>query len=132
VIEPAGDPVADQVAHRPPDHAGEDGDDVVAEVGSRDDAAGRHARNRIRAVGDEALSFLRAVNTGHPGSITTIHANSPEGALEQLAMIAGQSGTDLGRDALGRYIGSVVDAIVQPGRADGRRRVTEVRLSPKT
>jgi len=82
--------------------------------------------------GAEALSFLRAVNTGHPGSITTIHANSPEGALEQLAMIAGQSGTDLGRDALGRYIGSVIDVIVQLGRIDGRRKVTEVRFRPET
>lgn len=78
--------------------------------------------------GIEAVSFLRAVNTGHPGSITTIHASSPDGAVEQLAMIAAQAGTDLRRDELKRYIRSVLDVIVQLGRVDGRRIVTEVQF----
>ncbi len=82
----------------------------------------------IRGV--EAVSFLRAVNTGHPGSITTIHASSPEGAIEQLAMIAAQAGTDLRREELKRYIRSVLDVIIQLGRADGRRIVTGVRFLP--
>ncbi len=80
----------------------------------------------IRGV--EAVSFLRAVNTGHPGSITTIHASSPDGAVEQLAMIAAQAGTDLRRDELKRYIRSVLDIIVQLGRFDGRRIVTDVQF----
>lgn len=78
--------------------------------------------------GSEALSFLRAVNTGHPGSITTIHASSPEGAIEQLALIAAQAGAALRRDELKYYIGSVLDVVVQLGRVDGRRIVTDVRL----
>lgn len=76
--------------------------------------------------GREALSFLRAVNTGHPGSITTIHASSPEGAIDQLVLIAGQSGTELRRSELVTYIRSVVDVIVQLGRDGGRRIITEI------
>ena len=78
----------------------------------------------IRGV--EALSFLRAVNTGHPGSITTIHASSPDGALEQLALIAAQSGTDLGREELKAYMRSVLDIIIQLGRSDGQRLVSDI------
>ena len=80
--------------------------------------------------GSEALSFLRAVNTGHPGSITTIHASSPEGAIEQLALIAAQSGGGLRRDELKHYIGTVLDVVVQLGRSEGRRIVTDVRFEP--
>ncbi len=47
--------------------------------------------------GGEAVSFLRAINTGHPGSFSTIHANSPSGALEQLALMVMQSGLGLSR-----------------------------------
>ncbi|MEO5641538.1 MAG: P-type DNA transfer ATPase VirB11 [Sphingomicrobium sp.] len=78
----------------------------------------------IRGV--EALSFLRAVNTGHPGSITTIHASSPDGALEQLALIAAQAGTDLGREELKAYMRSVLDIIIQLGRSDGQRLVSAI------
>jgi type IV secretion system protein VirB11 len=42
--------------------------------------------------GREAYAFLRAINTGHPGSLSTIHADSPEGAIEQLALIIMQAG----------------------------------------
>lgn len=81
--------------------------------------------------GSEALSFLRAVNTGHPGSITTIHASSPAGAIEQLALIAAQSGGGMGRSELRDYIRSVLDVVVQLGRIDGRRIVTDVRFLPQ-
>ena len=80
--------------------------------------------------GTEALSFLRAVNTGHPGSITTIHASSPDGAIEQLALIAAQAGSGLGRAELKHYIRSVLDVVIQVGRSDGRRIVTDVQLLP--
>lgn len=78
----------------------------------------------IRGV--EALSFLRAVNTGHPGSITTIHASSPDGAIEQLALIAAQAGTDLGREELKAYMRSVLDIVIQLGRTDGQRLVSAI------
>jgi type IV secretion system protein VirB11 len=80
----------------------------------------------IRGV--EALSFLRAVNTGHPGSITTVHASSPEGAIEQLALIAAQAGTNLGREELKAYMRSVLDIIIQLSRVDSKRLVSEIQI----
>jgi type IV secretion system protein VirB11 len=80
--------------------------------------------------GDEAFAFLRAVNTGHPGSMTTVHADSPEGAVEQIALLVLQRGTRLGLDDILRYVRSIVGVFVQLGRNAGRRHVTEVVLSP--
>jgi len=79
--------------------------------------------------GKEATSFLRAVNTGHPGSITTIHADSPEGALEQLALIVLQSGIGLRREDIIHYVTNVVDAIVQLERREGRRAVARIMMT---
>ncbi|MEJ7934887.1 P-type DNA transfer ATPase VirB11 [Sphingobium sp. AN558] len=76
--------------------------------------------------GHEAYSFLRAVNTGHPGSFTTIHADTPEGALEQLALIVLQSGTQMRREDIIRYAESVVDYVVQLERKNGRRIVSRI------
>ena len=81
--------------------------------------------------GPEAFSFLRAVNSGHPGSITTIHADSPQGALDQIALLALTAQTGVSWDAIRSYIRQVVDVVVQLRRIDGVRRVTEVAwLSP--
>ncbi|MFZ5720264.1 MAG: P-type DNA transfer ATPase VirB11 [Pseudomonadota bacterium] len=76
--------------------------------------------------GKEAFAFLRAVNSGHPGSITTVHADSPAGALDQIALLALTSGVDLGWDKVQTYVSKVIDVVVQIERADGVRRVTEV------
>ncbi len=76
--------------------------------------------------GGEASSFLRAVNTGHPGSITTIHADSPRGAVDQLAMLVLQSGLNLGRSEIVAYVRGVVDVFVQLSRRDGRRVVSQI------
>lgn len=76
--------------------------------------------------GRETVSFLRAINTGHPGSFTTIHANSPAGALEQLALMVMQSGLGLGRSDTIAYARSMIDVIVQLGRVDGRRRIVAI------
>ncbi len=76
--------------------------------------------------GAEAFSFLRAVNSGHPGSITTVHADSPQGALDQIALLALTARTGIGWDAIGSYIKQVVDVVVQLRRIDGVRRVTDV------
>jgi type IV secretion system protein VirB11 len=76
--------------------------------------------------GQEAVSFLRAINTGHPGSFSTIHANSPAGALEQLALMVMQAGLGLGRADTLAYARSMIDVIVQLGRVDGRRRITAI------
>jgi type IV secretion system protein VirB11 len=71
--------------------------------------------------GSEAYTFLRAINTGHPGSMTTIHADSPAKAIEQLALIILQSGTRLSRDDIAYYIRETVDLFVQLERRSGRR-----------
>jgi type IV secretion system protein VirB11 len=76
--------------------------------------------------GREATSFLRAVNTGHPGSITTIHADSPRGAVDQLAMLVLQTAMNLGRTEIIDYVHSVVDVFVQLSRRDGRRVISDV------
>lgn len=80
--------------------------------------------------GREAASFLRAVNTGHPGSITTLHADSAEGAVDQLSMMVLQAGLNLGREEISRYVRSVVDIFVQLARVDGRRRVSQIVFHP--
>jgi type IV secretion system protein VirB11 len=76
--------------------------------------------------GGEAVSFLRAINTGHPGSFSTIHANSPSGALEQLALMVMQSGLGLSRLDTMAYVRSVVDLIVQLDRQGGQRGIAAI------
>jgi type IV secretion system protein VirB11 len=76
--------------------------------------------------GREVVSFLRAINTGHPGSFSTIHASSPAGALEQLVLMVMQAGLGLGRDDTLAYARSMIDVIVQLGRADGRRGIVAI------
>ena len=77
--------------------------------------------------GKEAVSFLRAVNTGHPGSFTTIHANSPDGALEQLALMVMQSGLGLSRSDTIAYAKTVIDVIVQLGRHGSERAIVAIK-----
>ena len=76
--------------------------------------------------GKEAVSFLRAVNTGHPGSFSTIHANSTRGALEQLALMVMQSGLGLSRGETIDYANSVVDVVVQLGREGAQRKIVAI------
>jgi type IV secretion system protein VirB11 len=80
--------------------------------------------------GPEAFAYLRAVNSGHPGSITTVHADSPAGALDQIALLAMTSGVDLGWDKVRAYVERVVDVVVQLDRTAGARRLTEVTFVP--
>ncbi|HYN46252.1 MAG TPA: P-type DNA transfer ATPase VirB11 [Allosphingosinicella sp.] len=79
--------------------------------------------------GEEAYAFLRAVNTGHPGSMTTVHADSAERAIEQIVLLVLQAGTQLSRDDVRHYIWSTVDVFVQLDRRGGKRTVSEVVLS---
>ena len=77
--------------------------------------------------GAESVSFLRAINTGHPGSFSTIHANSLRGALDQLALMVMQTGIGLSRSDTIAYAASVIDVVVQLGRdGDGRRGITAI------
>jgi type IV secretion system protein VirB11 len=76
--------------------------------------------------GPEAFSFLRAVNTGHPGSLTTVHADSPEGAIEQIALMTLQAGLSISRSDIVAYTRSVLDVIVQVSRRNGARFVESI------
>lgn len=81
--------------------------------------------------GPEAFTFLRAVNTGHPGSMSTIHADSPTRAIEQLALLVLQTGTQLRREDVISYVESVIDVFVQLERHNGQRRISEISLSSR-
>ena len=72
--------------------------------------------------GAEAFAFLRAINTGHPGSISTLHADTPAGAIEQLVLMVMQAGLGMTREQLENYILQVVDVIIQLKRGSGGRR----------
>lgn len=76
--------------------------------------------------GAESVSFLRAINTGHPGSFSTIHANSLKGALEQLSLMVMQTGIGLTRSDTIAYAASVIDVIVQLDRTDGKRGISAI------
>jgi type IV secretion system protein VirB11 len=79
--------------------------------------------------GAESVSFLRAINTGHPGSFSTIHANSLKGALDQLSLMVMQTGIGLSRGDTIAYAASVIDVVVQLGRNAGKRGISEIALS---
>lgn len=76
--------------------------------------------------GSEAFAFLRAVNTGHPGSITTVHADSPSGAIDQIAMMALLGGANVAWAAIHAYASQVIDVVVQMKRQGGQRFVSAV------
>ncbi len=77
--------------------------------------------------GAEAFSFLRAINTGHPGSISTLHADTPRMALEQLKMMVMQAGLGLEASEIVSYIKNVVDIVVQLKRGQqGKRFISEI------
>ncbi|MHB1225833.1 MAG: CpaF family protein, partial [Gemmatimonadaceae bacterium] len=75
----------------------------------------------------EALDMLQAMNTGHEGSLTTIHANTPRDALARLETMILFAGTNLPNRAMREQISSALDLIVQVSRqSDGTRRVTSI------
>lgn len=76
--------------------------------------------------GKEAMTFLRAINTGHPGSLSTIHADSPIRAIDQLALLVMQTGTRMAWDDVTAYVGRSIDIIVQLKRIAGSRGISEI------
>ncbi len=108
------------------------------------DAEGRHAvpirelvRNSLRmrpdrivvgeCRGGEALDMLQAMNTGHDGSLTTLHANSPRDAISRLETMCMMAGMDLPVRVIREQIASAIDLIIQQSRLrDGSRKVTAI------
>jgi pilus assembly protein CpaF len=77
--------------------------------------------------GGESLDMLQAMNTGHDGSLSTVHANSPRDAIARLETLVLMAGMDLPLRAIREQIASAVDVVVQLTRLrDGTRRVTHV------
>jgi pilus assembly protein CpaF len=77
--------------------------------------------------GEEALDMLQAMNTGHDGSLTTIHANSPRDAISRMETMALMANLNLPEKAIRQQIASAVNIIVQVSRmSDGSRRVTHL------
>jgi pilus assembly protein CpaF len=77
--------------------------------------------------GAETLDMLQAMNTGHEGSLTTIHANSPRDALSRLETLVMTGGVELPHRAIREQIASAFDLLVQITRlVDGSRRITHV------
>ena len=111
---------------RPPDSDGK------GEISIRDllRASLRMRPDRIvvgEVRGGEALDLLQALNTGHAGSLATLHANTPKGALSRLETLALMSDVDLPLRALRNQIASAIDLVVQTSRfRDGTRRLTHI------
>ena len=77
--------------------------------------------------GDEALDMLQAMNTGHDGSLTTVHANTPRDALSRIETMVAMGATSLPERAMRQQIASAIQLVVQQTRlSDGSRKVTSV------
>ncbi|MBA3066612.1 CpaF family protein [bacterium] len=77
--------------------------------------------------GGEALDMIQAMNTGHDGSLTTIHANSPRDMLKRLEVLIMMSGLDIPSRAIREQVASAVDIVIQSSRLqDGSRKIIEI------
>jgi pilus assembly protein CpaF len=77
--------------------------------------------------GEEALDMLQAMNTGHDGSLTTVHANNPRDAISRMEVMVGMGNANMGVRAIRQQVSAALDMIVQVARfSDGSRRVTHI------
>jgi pilus assembly protein CpaF len=76
--------------------------------------------------GEEALDLVGALNTGHAGSMSTVHANSPEEAMWRLETLALSGSSRVGETAVRRQLRSSIDVVVQIERRHGRRVVSAI------
>jgi pilus assembly protein CpaF len=77
--------------------------------------------------GEEALDMLQAMNTGHDGSLTTVHSNNPRDAMSRLEVMVGMGNSNMGVRAIRQQIAAALDLIIQVSRfSDGTRRVTHM------
>jgi pilus assembly protein CpaF len=89
----------------------------------------RHRPDRLiigEVRGGEAFDLLDALNTGHAGSISTVHANSASQALSRLATLILRAEVDLPYRAVQGEIGDLIDLVIHLERKDGHRRVSRV------
>jgi pilus assembly protein CpaF len=77
--------------------------------------------------GGEAIDMLQAMNTGHDGSITTLHANTPRDALSRLETMISMANLSLPEKAMRQQISSAIDVVIQVSRlSDGKRKVLNI------
>jgi pilus assembly protein CpaF len=77
--------------------------------------------------GEEAFDMLQAMTTGHEGSMTTVHANSPRDAIARLEQMVGMAGFPMSENSIRSQIASAIKIVVQMHRfADGKRRCTSI------
>ena len=82
--------------------------------------------------GKEAMTFLEAINTGHGGSLTTLHAETPQLAVQRLAIAALKTDVPMTYADMIDYIEGSIDVIIQAGRHEGTRGITEFFLPGQT
>lgn len=113
---------------------------VVGLIASKDKGSARSADKLLQAAlrlrpdriilgevrGDEAATFIEAINTGHSGSFTTLHADSARKALDRLAIMILKTGTRLEYENVIRYLTGSIDVILQSGREGDVRGIAEV------
>ncbi|WP_371171624.1 ATPase, T2SS/T4P/T4SS family [Aliiroseovarius sp. 2305UL8-7] len=109
-------------------------------IANRDDDSPRSADKLLQATlrmrpdriilgelrGVEAATFLDAINTGHAGSFTTLHAESARKAMDRLALLVMGTGTKLSYPEVIRYLEGSIDVVIQTGRVDEDRGMLEV------
>ncbi|WP_282611317.1 ATPase, T2SS/T4P/T4SS family [Pelagibius sp. Alg239-R121] len=81
--------------------------------------------------GTDAYDFLSAINSGHPGGITTVHASSPERAMDRLAFLVMQANLGLTFSEIVAYCRSMIDLVIQFDKIDGMRKPTGIRIFRK-
>ena len=79
--------------------------------------------------GREAFTYLRTINSGHPGSITTIHSDSPRLAFEQLALMVMQGFPSIDKSLVIEYVRSIIPIVVQAKRSAGWRFISEIQYA---
>lgn len=113
---------------------------TVSLIAQRDEASPRSADKLLQATlrlrpdriilgelrGSEAVTFLDAINTGHSGSFTTLHAHSARKAMDRLALLVMAQGTKLSFAEVIRYLETSIDVILQMGRQGDRRGIMEM------
>src|ERR1700751_3669801 len=76
---------------------------------------------------EEALDMLQAMNTGHDGSLTTIHSNTPRDGVARLEVMVGMANANMAPRAIRQQVASAIDLMIQVSRfSDGSRRVTHI------
>lgn len=80
--------------------------------------------------GSEAATFVEAINTGHGGSFTTLHAQTARKAMDRLALMIMGTGTQLRYAEVMRYLRSTIDLVIQVGRVENNRGIVEVYVPP--